>query len=342
MAVADQIITERYALYNADCMSVLPGIKANSVGFSIYSPPFPELYAYSNDPRDMSNVRSFEEGMEQYSYTIKEMHRVTMPGRLTAVHCMDLKKGNYQRDFPGAIIRAHEEAGWHFACRITIRKDPWLVARRTRMRNLMHKTIVNDSAKSRTAGPDYLVVMVKGGENPEPIRHPDGLSDYIGEKLPPADLIRRFRNFTGDQRKNLLSHWIWRRYADNVWDDIRTGRLLKYKEARENEEERHVCPLQLDVIDRALLLWSNPGDVVLTPYLGVGSEVYAAVCAGRRGIGIELKETYYRQAVESCATAGTPRAAQAEITELLPPEEMPEDEEEEGVTEREKEEEDVA
>lgn len=317
MAIAAKTITDKYALYNADCMSVLPSLRAESVGFSIYSPPFPELYQYSNDPRDMSNVQTFEEGMEQYAYVIREVHRLTMPGRLTAVHCADLKKGQHLRDFPGAIIQAHESAGWHFACRIVIRKDPWLVARRTRLRNLMHKTIVQDSAKSRTAGPDYLVVMVKGGENQEPIKHPDGLSHYIGEKLPPADLVRRFTNFSGDQRKNLLSHWIWRRYADNVWDDIRTGRLLDFKKARETEEEKHVCPLQLDVIDRALLLWSNPGDVVLTPFLGIGSEVYAAVCAGRKGIGCDLKESYYRQAVEHVATAGTPRAAQAEISEIL-------------------------
>lgn len=243
MAIAAKTITDQYALYHGDCMSVLPTLRSESVGFSIYSPPFPELYQYSNDPRDMSNVQTFEEGMEQYAYVIREVYRLTMPGRLTAVHCADLKRGQYQRDFPGAIIKAHEDVGWHYACRITIRKDPWLVARRTRLRFLMHKTLVQDSSKVRTAGPDYLIVMAKGGVNTDPIRHPNGLSTYIGEKIPPADLVRRFSNFTGDQRKNLLSHWIWRRYADNVWDDIRTGRLLDFKKARETEEEKHVCPL---------------------------------------------------------------------------------------------------
>jgi DNA modification methylase len=304
MPIITQQITDRYAAYNADCMEVLPGLKAESVDFSVYSPPFPELYQYSNDPRDMSNCATYGEGIAQYQFVVNEIARVTKPGRVTAVHCMDLKRGSvFQRDFPGDIVRAHEAAGFNFFCRITIWKDPWLIARRTRMRSLMHKSIVNDSAGCRVAGADYVLVFRKSGENKEPITHPDGLKKYAGEEPIPGDLLAGFSNYTGDQRKNLLSHWIWRRYASPVWMDIRSGRLMPYKEARETDEEKHVCPLQLDVIERCLTLWSNPGDVVLTPFLGVGSEAYASLINGRRAIGIELKETYYRQALRNIELA---------------------------------------
>jgi len=304
MPIITQQITDRYAAYNADCMEVLPGLKAESVDFSVYSPPFPELYQYSNDPRDMSNCATYDEGIAQYQFVVNEIARVTKPGRVTAVHCMDLKRGSvFQRDFPGDIVRAHEAAGFNFFCRITIWKDPWLIARRTRMRSLMHKSIVNDSAGCRVAGADYVLVFRKSGENKEPITHPDGLKKYAGEEPIPGDLLAGFSNYTGDQRKNLLSHWIWRRYASPVWMDIRSGRLMPYKEARETDEEKHVCPLQLDVIERCLTLWSNPGDVVLTPFLGVGSEAYASLINGRRAIGVELKETYYRQAIRNIELA---------------------------------------
>lgn len=304
MPIITQQITDRYAAYNADCMEVLPGLKAESVDFSVYSPPFPELYQYSNDPRDMSNCATYGEGIAQYQFVVNEIARVTKPGRVTAVHCMDLKRGSvFQRDFPGDIVRAHEAAGFNFFCRITIWKDPWLIARRTRMRSLMHKSIVNDSAGCRVAGADYVLVFRKSGENKEPITHPDGLKKYAGEEPIPGDLLAGFSNYTGDQRKNLLSHWIWRRYASPVWMDIRSGRLMPYKEALETDEEKHVCPLQLDVIERCLTLWSNPGDVVLTPFLGVGSEAYASLINGRRAIGVELKETYYRQALRNIELA---------------------------------------
>ena len=300
MAVIEQVIKDNYALYNADCMEVLPELETQSIDFSVYSPPFPELYAYSNDPRDLSNCVTYDEGMNHYEFIVKEISRMTKPGRLTAVHCMDLKKGQQaQRDFPGDIIRAHERNGFNFFCRITIRKDPWLIARRTRMRSLMHKMIVQDSSTCRVAGPDYVVVMKRAGENKSPVAHPHGLKDYAGEDPVPQDLIAGFSGFTGDQRKNLLSHWIWRRYADPVWSDIRTGRLMPYQEAKENEEEKHVCPLQLDVIERCLTLWSNPGETVLTPFLGVGSEAYQSLAMGRKAVGIELKPTYFRQAVQN-------------------------------------------
>lgn len=296
MGIADQEINENYAIYNADAMEVLPILKDNSIGFSIYSPPFPELYQYSNDPRDMSNCKTYQEGIDQYQYIVNEIHRITEPGRLTAVHCMDLKKGTrFQEDFPGDIIRAHEKAGFHYFCRVTIWKDPWLIARRTRMRSLMHKTLVKDSSMARVAGADYVVVFTKGGENKKPIEHPTGLKHYAGEEPIDALLYEQFKNYTGSQKKNFLSHQIWRRYASPVWSDIRTGELLEYKGAKECEEEKHVCPLQLDVIERCLVLWSNPGDVILTPFAGIGSEVYQAIKMKRKAIGIELKSTYFRQ-----------------------------------------------
>lgn len=302
MAVIDQEIADRYAIYCSDCMEVLPSLAEESVGMSVYSPPFPEVYAYSNDPRDMSNCTTYEEGIEQYRFIAKEIYRVTKPGRMSCVHCMDLKKGSYfQNDFPGDIVDIHEEAGFHFFCRITIWKDPWLIARRTRVRSLMHKHLVDGKFKVRVAGPDYVLVFLKGGEDKDPVRHPTGLNTYAGATPVPEHLVNKYRNWTGDQRKNLLSHWIFRNYASPVWTDIRTGRLIQYKEARESEEERHVCPLQIDVIERCLTLWSNPEDVILTPFMGAGSEVCGSLVNGRRGLGIELKPSYYRQAKANIA-----------------------------------------
>ena len=314
MAVINQEICEQYAIWNADNMEVLPTLPSESVGFSVYSPPFPEKYAYSNDPRDMSNVATYQEGLDQYQFIVNEIFRLTKPSRLTAVHCMDLKKGQYtQRDFPGDIVRAHEAAGFGFVCRICIWKDPWLIARRTRMKSLRHKNICEDSATVRIGPADYVLVFKKGGVNPEPIEHPHGLKTYAGETPMPEDLVRRFRNFKGDQRTNLLSHWIWRRYASPVWMDIRSGRLMPYLDSKENEEEKHVCALQLDVIERCLTLWSNPGDVVLTPFLGVGSEVFQAVAMGRKGLGIELKESYFRQAQKNIRLAFQPVEVQEDL-----------------------------
>lgn len=306
MDVKNQLIKKNYALYNADCMDVLPGLKSNSVGFSVYSPPFPELYVYSNDPRDMSNVVKYEEGMEQYKYIVEQMHRITEPGRINAVHCMDLKKGTkYQRDFPGDIIKLHIDAGFEYYDRVTIWKDPWLIARRTRQRSLMHKMIVKDSTMTKTAGADYVLLFKKKGENKKPVEHPHGLKTYAGELVVPEDLIKSFQNFEGDQKLNRMSHWIWRRYASPVWDDIRSGRLLPYDEAKGDSEEKHVCPLQLDVIERMITLYSNENDTVVTPFLGVGSEAYMAVRMNRKALGVELKDTYFRQAVKNISEAKT-------------------------------------
>jgi DNA modification methylase len=326
MPIIDQEICEQYALYNSDVMELLPTLKSESIGFSVYSPPFPETYAYSNDPRDMSNVTTYEEGMAQYQFVVNEIFRLTKPGRLTAVHCMDLKKGAFfQRDFPGGIIKAHEDAGFGFVCRVTIWKDPWLIARRTRMKALRHKNICEDSSTVRIGPADYVLVFKRGGKNDEKIKHPHGLKHYAGENgddAIPADLRERFANYTGDQRKNLLSHWIWRRYASPVWMDIRTGRLMPYEDSKENQEEKHVCPLQLDVIERLLTLYSNSEDRVLTPFMGVGSEVYMSVRMGRKALGTELKSSYYRQAVKNVQMALLPETDQPTLMDHI--EEEPE------------------
>lgn len=312
MPVRDQVTRELYAAYHADCMEVLPSLPDASVGLSVYSPPFPELYQYSDDPRDMCNCVSYDESIEQYRHVVREVARLTKPGRLSCVHCTDLKRGIlYQHDFPGDVIRVHEDAGLHYFCRVTIWKDAWEFARRTRMKSLMHKTLCEDSARSRIAPADYLLVFLKAGENAEPITHAEGFRDYAGENQPPAELVAQFKGFKGDQRRNAMSHWIYRQYASPVWMDVRRDRMLPTGGTKEDPEERHVCPLQLDVIERCLALWSNPGDVVLSPFMGVGSEVYCAVANGRRGVGVELKATYYRQALKNLeAAAGVWQAKQ--------------------------------
>jgi DNA modification methylase len=296
--VIDQCLTDEYAIYNADVMEVLPSLDDASIDVAVYSPPFPELYQYSDDVRDMTNCVSYDETIEQYRYVVAEMARLTKPGRLNCVHCCDLKQGQiYQRDFPGDVIRLHEAAGLKYFCRITIWKDAWEFARRTRMMTLRHKTVtVEDSSNSRIAPGDYILVFKKTGKNQVPILHEKGFRHYAGTTPLPADLVRDYGSYRGDPRNNLLSHWIWRQYASPVWMDIDRGMLLPYDEAKESEEEKHVCPLQLQVIERCLMLWSNPGETMLTPFMGVGSEAYMALKLGRKAIGVELKSTYYRQA----------------------------------------------
>lgn len=306
MPVRQQEVHDRYTVYHADCMEVMPELPSESIGLAVYSPPFPELYQYSDDPRDMCNCVSYNEAIEQYRFVVGELARLTKPGRLNCVHCTDLKRGIlYQHDFPGDIIRVHEALGMHYFCRVTIWKDAWEFARRTRMRTLMHKTIVEDSASSRLAPADYLLVFKKAGKNQEPITHENGFTRYAGERGIPAEMLRKFKGYTGDQKKNAMSQWIYRQYASPVWMDIRRGRILSRNDSKESDEERHVCPLQIDVIERCLDLWSNPGDTVLTPFMGIGSEVYAAVKRGRKAIGIELKATYYRQALKALKALDT-------------------------------------
>jgi len=320
VAVADQTITDRYAIYNGDCLEVMPTLPPGSVGLSIYSPPFAGLYHYSSSERDLSNSRDYAEFFEHYGYVVRELFRLTIPGRMTAVHCMDVPasntgRGDYLIDFPGDIIRLHEREGWRYVARYHVWKEPLAVRNRTMTKALAHKSIVDDSSRCTVASADYLLLFRRKGENPVPISHPTGLTEYAGERQMPADLLP-FRNWKGKQTENRFSHWIWRQYASAFWDDVRIDRVLPYKPARDAEDEKHVHPLQLDVIDRALVLWSNPDETVLTPFLGVGSEVYAAVMAGRRGIGIELKASYYRQAVKNLSDAGR-RAEQEKLGPLF-------------------------
>jgi hypothetical protein len=303
MAVLDQNITDRWAVYNGDCLEVMPTLPDGSVHLSVYSPPFAGLYQYSSSEHDLSNSRDYDEFMDHYGFLVAELERVTMPGRITAVHCMDVPnsntgKGDTLRDFPGDIIRLHERHGWGYVARYHVWKEPLTVRNRTMTKALAHKTIVDDATRCSVASADYLLCFRRKGENPVPVEHPVGLTEYAGERTPPADVLK-WRGHTGKQIENRFSHWVWRQYASAFWDDVRLDRVLPFKESRDEEDEKHVHPLQLDVIERCLVLWSNPGENVLTPFMGVGSEVYAAVQQGRRGLGVELKPSYYRQAVKN-------------------------------------------
>lgn len=301
MAVITQDITSDFAIYNGDSCEVLPTLPDGSVHLSIYSPPFCGLYNYSSSEKDLSNCRNYDEFFEHYAFIVREIHRLTMPGRVTAVHCMDVPNnganlGGGLTDFPGDIIRLHERLGFSYAARYHIWKEPLGVRNRTMAKGLAHMQVVEDSTLCDVACADYLLMFRKNGANPVPVAHPHGLTSYAGERKIPAEL-NAFRGWQGKQTENRYSHWIWRQYASAFWDDIRIDRVLPYKESRDPEDEKHVHPLQLDVIERCVVLWSNPGEVVLTPFMGVGSEVCGAVMNGRRGIGIELKPAYYKQAV---------------------------------------------
>jgi DNA modification methylase len=308
MAVLDQLVTDRFAIYNGDCMEVMRDLPDASVDLSIYSPPFAGLYHYSSNERDLSNCKSYEEFFTHYDFIVGEIARVTKPGRMTAVHCMDVPSGNtgcdVLRDFPGDIIRQHARLGFDYVARYHVWKEPLTVRNRTMTKALAHKSIVEDSSRCTVASADYLLVFRRKGKNGVPVSHPVGLLEYAGARQIPSDVLS-YKGWTGNQIQNRYSHWIWRQYASAFWDDVRLDRVLPYREARDAEDEKHVHPLQLDVIDRALVLWSNEGETVLTPFMGVGSEVYAAVCAGRRAIGVELKPSYYRQAVRNVSEAGT-------------------------------------
>lgn len=304
MAVLAQEITERYAIYQGDCCEVMPTLPAGRLDLSIYSPPFAGLYHYSSSDRDLSNARDYSEFFQHYEFVVQELFRLTMPGRMTAVHCMDVPSGNsgvdHLVDFPGDIIRLHERIGFRYIARYCVWKEPLGVRNRTMAKKLAHKSVVEDASRCGVASADYLLVFRRTGHNPVPIMHPNGLTDYAGERQPPSDILQ-YRGWTGKQTENRYSHWIWRQYASAFWDDVRIDRVLPYRKAREAEDEKHVHPLQLDVIERCLVLWSNPGETVLTPFMGVGSEVYAAVQQGRRGVGIELKASYYQQAKANLA-----------------------------------------
>jgi DNA modification methylase len=295
MAILNQIIKPKYAIYNGDCIEVMRDLPDESVHFSVFSPPFADLYCYSDSPMDLGNCKNYDEFFIHFGFVVEQLARIIKPGRNCAVHCMDIPAMKERdgfigiKDFSGDIIRLFQKHGFVYHSRHTIWKDPLIEATRTKALGLMHKQLQKDSTRSRAGLPDYLLAFRNAGENTIPVTHPEGLESYAGsDEMPRADGIKR-------------SHNIWRAYASPVWMDIRQTNTLNAKTAREADDEKHLCPLQLDVIERALTLWSNPGEVVFTPFMGVGSEVYGAVLNGRKGMGAELKTAYYNQAVRNLA-----------------------------------------
>ena len=274
-------IAKEYSLYNGDSAEVLTKIPDNSIHYEIYSPPFQSLYVYSNSDRDLGNCRTADEFYEQFFFIAKELYRVLMPGRLMSFHCMNLPTSKERdgyigiRDFRGELIKFFQDIGFIYHSEVCIWKDPVTAMQRTKALGLLHKQLKKDSCMSRQGIPDYLVTMRKPGENPERVTH------------------------TNDS----FPVFVWQKYASPIWTDINPNDTLQYRSAREEHDERHICPLQLQVIQRGIELWTNPGDIVLTPFMGIGSEAYMAVKMGRRAVGVELKDSYYRQAVSNVKEA---------------------------------------
>jgi DNA modification methylase len=289
------------------------------VDLSVYSPPFGAkdgaMYKYSSSDRDLSNNDSYEAFLEHYAFVVREVARLTKPGRFSAVHCMEVPTGNTGDDdlidFPGDIIRIHRAAGFRYRGRHVVWKEPLSVRLRTMQKNLAHATLVEDSGDCGIASADFVLLFRREGQREVPIAHPHGLMDYAGATSVPSAIVG-YRGWTGKQTGNRYSQWIWRQYASSVWADVRIDRVLPYKMVRDPEDEKHVHPLQLDDIERVVTLRSNPGETVLTPFMGVGSEAYIPLLMGRKAIGIELKPTYYRQAVKNCEAAAEGRRVHIE------------------------------
>jgi DNA modification methylase len=312
--VKDQIVTDRYAIYNSDCMLVMPTLENESIDLAIYSPPFANLYTYSSSERDMSNVSDIPEFLQQYEFLVKELSRVTKKGRINAIHVTDIcDVSGTLSDFPNEIIKLYKKYGFEYKNKITVWKEPLKVRIRTMVQSLMHKYIVQDSTKCFTANPDYILIFKKKGENKVPVVHPFGLTHYAGEIPILPNMLRAYNNANGtnfndvemweylqetkeDNKISKLNHYIWQRYASSVWDDVREGNVLPFKDSKEDDDEKHVTPTQLDVIDRLVDLYSNPNEVVLSPFMGIGTDVYSPVSMGRKAIGIELKDSYFKQA----------------------------------------------
>ena len=316
MKAKDQKHTENYSIYNGDCMDVITQLPDNSVDLSVYSPPFAGLYVYSSSDRDFSNCENKDQFLQQYEFLIKEMARVTKPGRINAVHVTDVHDNTGRLwDFPGEVIKIHERHGMRYHNRITVWKEPLKVRMRTMVQSLMHKFIVEDATKCFTAMPDYILIFKKARENAVPVTHENWLGEYPYFGATPfldahkdtygdyESFRKKWIGFKGDQRENKLSHLTWQRYASSVWDDVRIDNVLPLRDSKEEDDEKHVHPLQLDVIDRIVCLYSNVGEVVLTPFMGVGSQVYSPVSMQRKAIGIELKESYFKQALKNLEVA---------------------------------------
>lgn len=299
----DQVVTPEYAIYQGDSCELIRAVPGDSIHFGIHSPPFEGLYRFSNFDRDISN-NDGDGFWTHYNFLIQELLRVTMPGRIHSVHCMQLPTSKIRhgyigmRDFRGEIVRAYEDAGWIFHSEVCIWKDPVVAQQRTKSIRLLHKQIEKDSTISGQGLADYMLMFRKPGDNPEPVA---GRFDrYVGfGNAPVAAILRTDKD--EEDAKRWYSIEVWQRYASPVWMDINQSRTLQYRGGRDEKDEQHISPLQLDVIERCIELWSNPGDVVLTPFLGIGSEVYGAVAAGRKGIGFELKPSYFKQAVRNIA-----------------------------------------
>lgn len=305
MALRYQVIEDNYAIYQGDCIEVMHDFPDSSIHLSLYSPPFGGLYHYSSSDRDLSNSDSYDDFLEHYQYVVDEIKRITKPGRCTAVHAMPVPDGNTGKDclidFPGDVIRMHQKSGFDWIATHYIWKEPLTVRNRTMQKNLAHKTLVDDSIYCGVASADHLMIFRKRGKNEIPVSHKTGLSYYAGEREVPLELLK-FKNYKGNQIENRYSHWIWRQYASSFWDDIRLDNVLPFKQGKGEDDEKHVHPLQLDVINRVVVMRSNPGEVVLTPFMGVGSEVYGALMNGRKAIGIELKKSYFEQTKRNIAS----------------------------------------
>jgi len=310
----EQVISDNYAIYNSDCMEVIKELPDESIDLSVFSPPFADLYTYSSDHRDMSNVESVEQFLNQFEYLVKELSRVTKKGRINALHVTDIcDVSGTLLDFPHMIINLFKKHGFEFKNRVTVWKEPLKVRIRTMVQSLMHKYIVEDSTKCFPANPDYILIFKKKGESETPVTHPCGINHYAGETLILPNILKAWNNkyktnlneleleehlksINEDDKITKYNHVVWQRYASSTWDDVRDNIVLEYKKSKEEEDEKHVTPTQLDVIDRLVELYSNEKETILTPFMGIGTEVYSAVSMNRKAIGIELKDSYFKQA----------------------------------------------
>lgn len=324
VTVLDQAEGADWKVWCGDCVDVARGLPDDSVGLTVFSPPFESLYVFSDHPRDMSNCANSTTFWEHFGFLIEQLYRATMPGRLCAVHCMDLPTSKVRdgvigmRDFPGEVARAFQDRGWIYHSKVCIWKNPVSAMQRSKSIGLLHKQIKKDSTISRMAAADYVVIMRKPGDNPKPVSGP--FDCYYGDETsvdgPLTTETGRVSsvNVPGDEWYSIA---VWQRYASPVWMDINQSDVLSRNMAREESDERHISPLQLTVIRRCIDLWSNPGDVVFSPFAGIGSELYCAVQMGRKAIGAELKASYFRQAVANLRAVKAEARQQGDLFNIV-------------------------